>query len=228
VTGAASGRHSGWGSPHVRPKRAQWSCCGIRGGGLAAAVAGAQEEPMLTSTACGRPSAHGPSSCRRQPRRRRRGALRQRPHLGQQCRRRGGGPSAFWTALGWKWGHSAVNRWRVLIGRGSRSLRPLIEKHGEGGHIVSDRSNRRADIGRQAILQRLQVRRGRVAEGLRIELAPRGIGELSVRVRLRPTQASTLGRNLPERCCRRVPGSRPPALRGQWRESRSLMGIDPA
>ena len=85
----------------------------------------------------------------------------------------GGGPYGAWTDAGWDW-TLGVNLMAVVWG--IEIFGPLIEGHGEGGHIVSTASMAGLlSLGSQAYNA---SKYGVVAlsEGLRVELAPRGIG----------------------------------------------------
>jgi NAD(P)-dependent dehydrogenase (short-subunit alcohol dehydrogenase family) len=85
----------------------------------------------------------------------------------------GGGPYGFWTDAGWEW-TIGVNLMAVVWG--IEIFGPLIEQHGEGGHIVSTAStaglvsfgSRPYNVSKYGVVA--------LSEGLRLELAPRGIG----------------------------------------------------
>ena len=85
----------------------------------------------------------------------------------------GGGPYGLWRDAGWEW-TIGVNLMAVVWG--IEIFGPLIEQHGEGGHIVSTASM--AGLISSASSSYNVSKYGVVAlsEGLRLELAPRGIG----------------------------------------------------
>ena len=85
----------------------------------------------------------------------------------------GGGSYGFWTDAGWEW-PIGVNLMAVV--GGIEIFGPLIEQHGEGGHIVSTASmaglislgSTPYNVSKYGVVA--------LSEGLRLELAPRGIG----------------------------------------------------
>jgi NAD(P)-dependent dehydrogenase (short-subunit alcohol dehydrogenase family) len=85
----------------------------------------------------------------------------------------GGGSYGFWTDAGWEW-PIGVNLMAVVWG--IEIFGPLIEQHGEGGHIVSTASmaglislgSTPYNVSKYGVVA--------LSEGLRLELAPRGIG----------------------------------------------------
>ena len=85
----------------------------------------------------------------------------------------GAGPYGAWTDGGWNW-TIGVNLMAVVWG--IEIFGPLLEQHGEGGHIVSTASIAGL-ISRDSTPYKV-TKYGVVAlsEGLRFELAPRGIG----------------------------------------------------
>jgi NAD(P)-dependent dehydrogenase (short-subunit alcohol dehydrogenase family) len=84
-----------------------------------------------------------------------------------------GQPYGAWTAAGWDW-TLGVNLMGVIWG--IEIFGPLIERHGEGGHIVSTASiaGLISGGGPQYSVSKYGV--VALSEGLRSELAPRGIG----------------------------------------------------
>jgi NAD(P)-dependent dehydrogenase (short-subunit alcohol dehydrogenase family) len=109
----------------------------------------------------------------------------------------GGGPYGLWTQGDWDW-TIGVNLMAVVWG--FEIFGPLIERHGEGGHIVSTASI--AGLVASATLVPYSVAKyGVVAlsEGLRAELAPRGIGVSVLCPGFVRTQIFNSGRNRPER-----------------------------
>jgi NAD(P)-dependent dehydrogenase (short-subunit alcohol dehydrogenase family) len=85
----------------------------------------------------------------------------------------GGGPYGFWSDSAWDW-ILGVNLMAVVWG--IEIFGPLIEQHGQGGHIVSTASI--AGLVSLGSTPYNVTKYGVVAlsEGLRNELAPRGIG----------------------------------------------------
>jgi NAD(P)-dependent dehydrogenase (short-subunit alcohol dehydrogenase family) len=85
----------------------------------------------------------------------------------------GGLPYGMWTDAGWEW-TIGVNLMAVVWG--IEIFGPLIEQHGEGGHIVSTASmagllssgSQPYNVSKYGVVA--------LSEGLRVELAPRGIG----------------------------------------------------
>src|SRR3954471_16913629 len=118
----------------------------------------------------------------------------------------GGGPYGTWSDDAWDW-TLGVNLRAVVWG--IEIFGPLIERHGEGGHIVSTASI--AGLVSNASGAYNVSKYGVVAlsEGLRLELAPRGIGVSVLCPGFIRTQIVDSGRNLPERFAGKV--GRPPA-----------------
>lgn len=108
----------------------------------------------------------------------------------------GGGPYGSWTDPGWEW-TIGVNLMAVVWG--VEIFGPLIEQHGEGGHIVSTASI--AGLISYSSAQYNVSKYGVVAlsEGLRLELAPRGIGVSVLCPGFVRTKITDSVRNLPER-----------------------------
>ncbi len=85
----------------------------------------------------------------------------------------GAGPYGVWTDAAWNW-TIGVNLMAVIWG--IEIFGPLIEQHGEGGHIVStasiagllSRDSGAYNVSKYGVVA--------LSEGLRLELAPRGIG----------------------------------------------------
>ena len=109
----------------------------------------------------------------------------------------GGGPYGAWTEAGWNW-TLGVNLMAVIWG--IEIFGPLIEQHGEGGHIVSTASIAGLISGGGNVTYNVS-KYGVVAlsEGLREELAPRGIGVSVLCPGFIRTQIMDSLRNLPER-----------------------------
>ena len=109
----------------------------------------------------------------------------------------GGGPYGTWTDSGWDW-TLGVNLIAVI--RGIEIFGPLIERHREGGHIVSTASIAGLVSSGGAIPYNVS-KYGVVAlsEGLRGDLAGRGIGVSVLCPGFIRTQIVNSVRNLPER-----------------------------
>ena len=108
----------------------------------------------------------------------------------------GGGPYGSWTDASWEW-TLGVNLMAVIWG--VEIFGPLIEQHGEGGHIVSTASM--AGLISSGSTSYNVSKYGVVAlsEGLRVELAPRGIGVSVLCPGFVRTNIVDFLRNLPER-----------------------------
>jgi NAD(P)-dependent dehydrogenase (short-subunit alcohol dehydrogenase family) len=109
----------------------------------------------------------------------------------------GGGTYGAWTDAGWDW-TLGVNLMAVIWG--VEIFGPLIEQHGEGGHIVSTASIAGLISSGGSITYNVS-KYGVVAlsEGLRGELAPRGIGVSALCPGFIRTRIMDSFRNLPER-----------------------------
>ncbi len=141
----------------------------------------------------------------------------------------GVGPYGLWTEAGWDW-TIAVNLRAVVWG--VSIFGPLIEKHREGGHIVSTASI--AGLISRNSLPYNVTKYGVVAlsEGLRLELAPRGIGVSVLCPGFVHTRIMDSMRNLPERFAAARPPGPPPvegplAERLKWMRDRYDAGVDP-
>lgn len=108
----------------------------------------------------------------------------------------GGGPYGMWTDGGWSWALD-VNLMGAIWG--IEVFGPLIEQHGEGGHIVSTSSIAGLVAGSSASYGVSKYGVVALSEGLRAELAPRGIGVSVLCPGLVRTRIADCGRNLPER-----------------------------
>ncbi len=108
----------------------------------------------------------------------------------------GEGPLSRSTQAGWEW-VIGVNLWSVVYG--FQTFVPLIQKHGEGGHIVSTASM--AGMIASAGVQYAVTKFGVVAmsEATRMELAPQNIGVSVLCPGFIRTNIMDSGRNLPER-----------------------------
>jgi NAD(P)-dependent dehydrogenase (short-subunit alcohol dehydrogenase family) len=109
----------------------------------------------------------------------------------------GGGTYGGWTDAGWDW-TLGVNLMAVIWG--VEIFGPLIEQHGEGGHIVSTASiaglissggNITYNVSKYGVVA--------LSEGLRGELALRGIGVSALCPGFIRTRIMDSFRNLPER-----------------------------
>jgi NAD(P)-dependent dehydrogenase (short-subunit alcohol dehydrogenase family) len=108
----------------------------------------------------------------------------------------GGGSYDSWSQAGWDW-TMAVNVMGVVYG--VEIFGPLIESHGEGGHIVSTASV--AGLMSMSSAPYFASKYGVVAlsEGLRVELEPRGIGVSVLCPGVIRTKILDSGRNLQAR-----------------------------
>jgi NAD(P)-dependent dehydrogenase (short-subunit alcohol dehydrogenase family) len=127
-----------------------------------------------------------------------------------------------WTDSGWDW-TLGVNLMAVIWG--VEIFGPLIEQHGEGGQIVSTASVAGL-ISSGATIPYNVSKYGVVAlsEGLRGELAPRGIGVSVLCPGFIRTQIMNSSRNLPDRFDR-PPKDRPDLF--ETIDARVAQGIDP-
>ena len=141
----------------------------------------------------------------------------------------GGGSYGAWTDAGWDW-TLGVNLMAVVWG--IEIFSPLIEQHGEGGHIVSTASIAGL-VSNPATIPYNVSKYGVVAlsEGLRGALAPRGIGVSVLCPGFIRTEIMDSGRNLPERFDR-PPAESLAAMRSsdmfKMMQERVSHGIDPA
>jgi NAD(P)-dependent dehydrogenase (short-subunit alcohol dehydrogenase family) len=141
----------------------------------------------------------------------------------------GSGPYGTWTDAGWNW-TLGVNLMAVVWG--IEIFGPLIEKHGEGGHIVSTASVAGLISGNSIAYNVSKYGVVALSEGLRLELAPRGIGVSVLCPGFIRTQITSSRRNLPSRFAGAFRG--PPPTTGPIAEAiarlreRVAHGIDPA
>lgn len=141
----------------------------------------------------------------------------------------GAGSYGAWTDPGWDW-TLGVNLMAVVWG--IEIFGPLIEQHGEGGHIVSTASIAGL-ISNGGPIPYNVSKYGVVAlsEGLRGDLALRGIGVSVLCPGFIRTQIMESLRNLPERYDR-PPADRLVAMRSseffKFVEARISQGIDPS
>ncbi len=133
-----------------------------------------------------------------------------------------------WTDASWNW-TLGVNLMSVVWG--FEIFGPLIEAHGEGGQIVSTASI--AGLISRGVFPTYNVTKyGVVAlsEGLRVALAPRGIGVSVLCPGFIRTQIMNSGRNLPQRfagAIEGVPTEGPAAEFVNQTTERISKGIDP-
>lgn len=107
----------------------------------------------------------------------------------------GGGGYGAWTDKSWDW-TIGVNLMGVVWG--IEIFGPLMEQHGEGGHIVSTASIAGL-IGGASAYNATKYGVVSLSEGLRPVLAPRGIGVSVLCPGFIRTNIVTSGRNRPER-----------------------------
>jgi NAD(P)-dependent dehydrogenase (short-subunit alcohol dehydrogenase family) len=139
----------------------------------------------------------------------------------------GGGPYGMWSEAAWDW-TLGVNLRAVIWG--IEIFGPLIERHGEGGHIVSTASIAGMISGSSNAYNVSKYGVVALSEGLRLELAPRGIGVSVLCPGFIRTQIVDSGRNLPKRFAGKVnrpPTTGPIAERIKSLRDRIAQGIDP-
>ncbi|HLI67093.1 MAG TPA: SDR family NAD(P)-dependent oxidoreductase [Caulobacteraceae bacterium] len=140
----------------------------------------------------------------------------------------GGGTYGDWTDDGWSW-TIGVNLMAVIWG--VEIFGPLIERHGQGGHIVNTASIAGLVSGSGNAYNVTKYGVVALSEGLRVELAPRGIGVSVLCPGFIRTQIVDSFRNLPQRFGGVAPGGAPqdPQI-VSWLETareRVANGIDP-
>ncbi len=138
----------------------------------------------------------------------------------------GGGGYGAWTDASWNWTLD-VNLMAVIWG--VEIFGPLIEAHGEGGHIVNTASIAGMISGSGNPYNVSKYGVVSLSEGLRVELAPRGIGVSVLCPGYIRTKIVDSDRNRPERF---AAGPRPeaPATAVGWLNQireRVDQGIDP-
>jgi NAD(P)-dependent dehydrogenase (short-subunit alcohol dehydrogenase family) len=139
----------------------------------------------------------------------------------------GGGPYGTWTEASWDW-TMGVNLMATIWG--IEIFGPLIEQHGEGGHIVSTASIAGLISGQSNAYNVSKYGVVALSEGLRRELAPRGIGVSVLCPGFIRTQIMNSRRNLPMRFegeVRALPTSGPRAEQINMIRERISQGIDP-
>jgi NAD(P)-dependent dehydrogenase (short-subunit alcohol dehydrogenase family) len=108
----------------------------------------------------------------------------------------GGGGYGAWTEADWSW-TIGVNLMAVIWG--AEIFGPLIERHGQGGHIVNTASVMGLMSGSGNAYNVTKYGVVALSEGLRVELAPRGIGVSVLCPGAIRTQIVDSVRNLPDR-----------------------------
>ena len=108
----------------------------------------------------------------------------------------GGGGYGAWTEAGWSW-TIGVNLMAVIWG--VEIFGPLIERHGQGGHIVNTASIAGLISGSGNAYNVTKYGVMALSEGLRVELAPKGIGVSVLCPGFIRTQIIDSSRNLPDR-----------------------------
>ena len=138
----------------------------------------------------------------------------------------GGGSYGAWTDNGWNW-TLGVNLMAVIWG--VEIFGPLIEKHGEGGHIVSTASIAGLISGTSMPYNVSKYGVVALSEGLRNDLQPKGIGVSVLCPGFIRTHIVDSARNLPQRYAGIFPGSPGGANldRIQLVRDRVASGIDP-
>jgi len=141
----------------------------------------------------------------------------------------GGGPYGTWRDAGWDW-VLGVNLRSVIWG--IEIFGPLIEQHGEGGHIVSTASIAGLISGGSTSYNVTKYGVVALCEGLRIELAPRGIGVSLLCPAFVRTNITNSRRNIPERFAGAL-GAAPPPTSGPMATAIKMIrerveaGVDP-
>jgi NAD(P)-dependent dehydrogenase (short-subunit alcohol dehydrogenase family) len=115
----------------------------------------------------------------------------------------GGGGYGAWAEAGWSW-TIGVNLMAVIWG--VEIFGPLIERHGQGGHIVNTASIAGLISGSGNAYNVTKYGVVALSEGLRVELAPRGIGVSVLCPGFIRTQIVDSVRNLPDRFAGALPG----------------------
>ena len=118
----------------------------------------------------------------------------------------GGGAYGAWTDAGWSW-TIGVNLMAVVWG--VEIFGPLIERHGQGCHIFNTASIAGLISGSGNAYNVTKYGVVALSEGLRMELAPRGIGVSVLCPGFIRTQIIDSVRNLPERFAGALPAAQP-------------------
>ncbi|ODT86997.1 SDR family NAD(P)-dependent oxidoreductase [Phenylobacterium sp. SCN 70-31] len=139
----------------------------------------------------------------------------------------GGGAYGAWTDASWDW-TIGVNLMGVIWG--VEVFGPLIERHGQGGQIVNTASVAGLLSGSGNAYNVTKYGVVALSEGLRVELAPRGIGVSVLCPGFIRTRIVDSGRNRPDRFADDQPAAAPAGERLAWIENlrtRVDTGIDP-
>ena len=139
----------------------------------------------------------------------------------------GGGGYGQWTDASWSW-TLGVNLMSVIWG--IEIFGPLIEAHGEGGHVVSTASIAGLIAGATPAYNVTKYGVVALSEGLRVTLAPRGIGVSILCPGFIRTQIVNSRRNLPQRfagAVEQAPTEGPVAELVKTMSERVAKGIDP-
>ncbi|WP_337188568.1 SDR family NAD(P)-dependent oxidoreductase [Phenylobacterium sp.] len=139
----------------------------------------------------------------------------------------GGGSYDAWTDASWDW-TIGVNLMGVVWG--AEIFGPLIERHGQGGHIVNTASIAGLVSGSGNAYNVTKYGVVALSEGLRVELAPRGVGVSVLCPGFIRTRIVDSGRNRPDRFADDQPAGAPAGERLAWIENlrtRVDTGIDP-
>src|SRR5580692_10726140 len=120
----------------------------------------------------------------------------------------GGGGYGAWTEASWSW-TIGVNLMAVIWG--VEIFGPLIERHGQGGHIVNTASIAGLISGSGNAYNVTKYGVVALSEGLRVELAPRGIGVSVLCPGFIRTHIIDSARNLPDRFAGAAPRPAEPA-----------------
>jgi NAD(P)-dependent dehydrogenase (short-subunit alcohol dehydrogenase family) len=136
----------------------------------------------------------------------------------------GGADYGQWSDASWDW-TLGVNLMSVISGIGI--FGPLIEKHGEGGQIVSTASIAGLISGSGAPYNVSKYGVVALSEGLRITLAPRGIGVSVLCPGFIRTQITNSRRNVPQRFAGAITNAPMQGPRAELVRERVAGGIDP-
>ncbi len=140
----------------------------------------------------------------------------------------GGGPYGMWSDAAWDW-TLGVNLRSVVWG--IEIFGPLIERHGEGGHIVTTASVAGLISGNSIAYNVSKYGVVALCEGLRIELASRGIGVSLLCPGFVRTQIVNSRRNVPQRFAATIPTASPTsgpiATAIKMMRERIEAGVDP-
>ena len=129
-----------------------------------------------------------------------------------------------WTDANWNW-VLGVNLMSVIWG--FEIFGPLIEAHGEGGQIVSTASIAGLISGTGSAYNVSKYGVVALSEGMRVTLAPRGIGVSVLCPGFIRTQIMGSRRNIPQRLAGAIKDSPPEGPRAEFVRQRVSQGIDP-